>query len=147
MNFNHGQLLVEILVTLLLVSIILVLFINFSLVLQKSYDYQSLNENVAIFGFEKYRNILIALSKNNWSVINSLIVGNNYYFEKATSSWLIKNGQENVNLGSGGFYRFSFQIGNYGGNSDLKMTTISVEYLNLKFTDNFLIAKLKYASQ
>lgn len=144
MNFNHGQLLVEILVTLLLLSIVLVIFINFSLVLQKSYSYQSLNENIAIFGFEKYRNILIALSKNNWDVINNLIVANDYYFEKTTSSWLIRNGKEKMYIGSGDIYFFSFQIANYNGDSDLKIATISVEYLNLKFSDNFLLANLKY---
>ena len=137
---NKGQFLIEVVLGLFLLAGILSILASFLGVLQRASRYPSFNQAIAISGFEKYRNVLISLSKTNWSLIESLASNTNYYVYASGNNWLIATGTEKITSGNEIYY-FSFKIGNYTTNT-IKFVTTTAQYLNLVIEDYFLLPKL-----
>ncbi len=137
---SKGQLLIEIVLSLLFLVIILNLLFFYTYFLLKSQRYNKLNNTLVLSGFEKYRNILISLAQNDFNLLDSLTSTEIYHFIETSTTWLIATGSENVLIGDD-VYKFYFQIGNYTTNT-IKFVTTTVEYFDLIFKDYFLLPKL-----
>jgi hypothetical protein len=137
---SKGQLLVEIVLILGLLTVIFGVLISFFSVIVRSSKYQTFNVGVAISAFDRYRNILIHFAQNNWSLLDSLLPNQDYYLRATTSGWEIVTGTEQILVGNEG-YELSFRIGDYGTNT-IKFVTTTAKYLNLVFEDYFLLPKL-----
>jgi len=137
---NKGQLLIEIVLGLGLLVVILGILAMFTGVISRSQKYQSFNQDVAVSGFEKYRNALISLSQTNWSLFDSLTSTESYYVFSTSGSWQVATGSEKIVVGNEA-YEFSFKISDYGTNT-IKFVTTTAKYLNLVFEDYFLLPKI-----
>lgn len=140
MNFS-GQFLIEIVLSLGLLVIILGILSYFLNVLQQTQKYPTFNQNIALTGFEKYRNVLIALSKNRWNDLNLLASNTNYFLFATNNSWQIATGVETTTLANDVYY-FYFQISNYNNTNTLKFVTITAQFKNLQFFDYLILSKI-----
>lgn len=135
-----GQLLIEIVLGLFLLTVVLGVLASFLGLLYRTSRYSSFNQAIALGGFEKYRNALISLSQTNWSSINSLSSNTDYYITASGADWTISTGTESI-LSGNEYYYFSFKIMDYG-TSTIKFVTTTARYQNLIFEDYFLLPKL-----
>lgn len=135
-----GQLLIEIVLGLFLLTTILGILASFLGLLYRTSRYSGFNQAIAIAGFEKYRNALISLSKTNWNLLNSLSSSTEYSVYATGNDWKINTGREKV-LSGNEYYYFSFKINNYG-TSTLKFITTTAKYQDLILEDYFLLPKL-----
>ena len=106
----------------------------------RSSEYRSINQAVAVAGFERYRNNLISIANFNWELIDSLTSTEIYHIYSTSNSWQIATGAEKIYFGND-FYELYFKIGNYT-TSSIKIITTTVKYLNLILEDYFLLPKL-----
>lgn len=107
-----GQLLIEVVLNLALLVLILGIVVMFLSVFLSSQKYSGFNQAVAVSGFERYRNALISISQNNWSLLDSLSSTTDYYLLASGNQWVIATGWENI-ISFNERYSFSFRVGNY----------------------------------
>lgn len=137
---KRGQLLVEVILGLGILVLILGILISFFGVVSKSQRYQSFNQGIAVSGFEKYRNSLIAISQTDWDSLNLLTSTESYYIFSTSNNWRIATGVEKLRLGNE-TYEFSFKISDYNSET-IKFVTVTAKYLNLIVEDYFLLPKI-----
>ncbi len=137
---NKGQFLIEVVLALGFLVVILGILISFTGLLQRSIKYQDFYQTIALAGFEKYRNVLISLTQENWNKINSLLPNTNYYLYSSGNEWYIGYGEETINTGKESF-SISFKLSDYYSN-EVKFVTVTAKYLNLVLEDYFLLPKL-----
>lgn len=92
---NNGQLLIEVLMGLLILSFLsLIVFLIFN-TLPKFI--QSVDESILVYNKSlNYQNILIGLSRKNFSQFEQLLINQPYYFVATSIGYEIKTGKENL---------------------------------------------------
>lgn len=137
---NNGQLLIEIVFSLGILSLILIIIVSFVNLFVQVQRYQNFNQGIALTGFEKYRNALFDISITDWNKIQNLSSNVDYFIYATSDLWVISTGTEQKYVGNE-LYEFSFQIGDYT-TSTLKFVTVTAKYSNSVFQDYFLLPKL-----
>ncbi|MER3570284.1 MAG: hypothetical protein C4348_01605 [Patescibacteria group bacterium] len=136
-----GQLILEVVLLLGLITLILGIFSSILILIFNSLRYSNINQGAALAGFEKYRNVLLEISRSNWSYLDSLSTSTDYYLTSTPNGWQISIGKEENLIGSESYF-FSFRINNFLGNPEVKLISVNSEALNQVFSDYFLLPKL-----
>ncbi len=139
---NKGQLLIEAVLGLLLLTVILGVLATFIHLLYQTSRYLNFNQSVALAGFEKYRNALISMAQTNWDLFDSLATNTEYFLIASGNQWVISSGSEVIISGQER-YEFNFMIGDYT-TSSIKMVTTTSYFGRGKIVlkDYFLLPKL-----
>lgn len=141
MSKSKGQLLLEVVLILGLVTLILGIFASALMVTFNSLRYTNISQGITLSGFEKYRNVLLDLAQRDFNLLDSLSTSTDYFLTSTVSGWQINPGKEEVNYGLESYF-FSFRLDNFQNNSQVKLIKVTGEYQNLIFIDYFLIPKL-----
>ena len=137
-----GQLILEVVLLLGLITLILGIFSSILILIFNSLRYSNINQGAALAGFEKYRNALLEISRSDWSSLASLSTSTDYYLTSTPNGWQISIGKEENLIGSESYF-FSFRINNFlVGNPEVKLISVNSEALNQVFSDYFLLPKL-----
>ncbi|MEK7673614.1 MAG: hypothetical protein AAB371_00225 [Patescibacteria group bacterium] len=118
---NKGQLFLEVLISLLVLSIILVGVLNILSLTPKIVFFSEKNQTISSL-LNEYMNIALSF-RYKYDDIKNLSSSQDHYFEKSQDDWAVHTNAQETIMAEGNAYKRYFRIANYSG-SDSKLMTI-----------------------